>query len=238
MLSWMTNCMRRVRQVLASQVCASTLETGLVVGAAVLGATVMASSLGSAGVNTSREGQAQVESGVAESSTMLQLSGAATAQIVELTAGEELNVVQNDADLPVEIGSDTRVVNAVTFQVKNDSANPYSLSGVEVTYQDKTQVVNLNDPNLDLVRADNTTLSNGVVTFKYLFGSPFGTASSEGGSPSIKNGDLVEVTVDLSGLGNKLSANSNFSISIQAQGGQPFSFEAKTPEQLSDVESL
>ena len=199
----------------------------------------MATGLGSSGVDSARSTQNQVDQGVETASVMLIVAKSPSAVAEEYLTDVDLNIVKGDAEETLAAGDSTRLVTSITFQLKAD-AKPYDLSGIDIDYSDSTQTFELNDPNAGFtVSSDGTTVSTGQVSFNYLVGTPFGsTGSGASNSPSIKEGDLVEVTINVSGLGRRLATNTSFQIGLKSQKGQPLTIEGRTPNQLQNENDL
>lgn len=242
MLTLFCTILGSVRRFVRDELGSSALETGVVVGGAVVVATALAAGLGSSGVDSSRETQSQVNNGISASSIVLTSIGDTRVSSVEITPVAGQATVVDDKVGSIAAGDTSRAVDKVTVLVKNDASDAFDLSTVQINYTDGTQHQLLNDPSADPGAVDSDTLTFGAATFTWQAGSPYGDSSASAGSqkaaPSIKAGDIVEITVDISGLTNRLTTNSEFAIEIKSQVGQPFNIKERTPAGLQGMMEL
>lgn len=223
----------------------TSVEHGLVAGTAVVVAATMASGLGSTNVDTANESKEQVQQAVAFAQTNLVGTGGINLSAVTTDGLTQISVAKGNTAETVLVGATARVINTATFFVSNPGNTPYNISNLLITYQDATQVTDLFDPSVaDAgVNEAGTIVTAGRVTFNFVSGTalPARTTDQTGqedATPTIGPGGLVEVVVDLTGLTNRLSSNTSFSLELEPAAGIPFLLERTTPDELSDQSNL
>lgn len=237
MLIKMIEMIGRVRRAMKGEEGASSLETGVVVGAAIVVATSMASGIGGSGVSASKASQQQVNKGMAKAGGIILPSSGAdlyTSEFVPTVADKKVHTKEREETLVV--GQSVRLVDRIVFTIRNGGSSDIDLSTLTVVYKDKFQRVRLNNPDADwVVSADGLSLSNGSVTLTYVQGEPFDVAGADNSPPTLKDDDQIEVSLSIANLDVRLAGKATFSVDMNTDDSQPLSMTITTAPTLKKV---
>lgn len=225
LLRWLRRFMTDVRG-------SAALEKTLMVGTAVaVGATFGAGAVG-AGSASSAAAKKQVTRSAIKSRVSVQ----GPVQLFGGLATGPLTIVREDDEISIAENKKVPIVSKVEFDLRNSGQIPYELRNVTISYQDDTQKIAL--CNTRNVQVSGRRVTCDRVTFLFVRGVPVKGGSATRGIPAIAPRDGVEVSVDLSGLTNRLSTSTDVHITFDSLSGDDLTVNLRTPEQLRPVMSL